>query len=88
MSATLMESGAVVERTGVRRPGMGSVLRSEWLKLTTVRSTWWTVLSAFAAIPFMLSSTDLELGSVDIHLRAKNAPTRWMVAAKLMSVLS
>ena len=28
------------------------------------------------------------LGSVDIHLRAKNAPTRWMAAAKLMSVLS
>ena len=27
-------------------------------------------------------------GSVDIHLRAKNAPTRWMAAAKLMSVLS
>jgi hypothetical protein len=31
---------------------------------------------------------EAELGSVDIHLRAKNAPTRWMVAAKLMSVLS
>ena len=39
MTATLMESGTVVERTDVRRPGMGAVLRAEWIKLTTVRST-------------------------------------------------
>ncbi|GAA4723997.1 ABC transporter permease subunit [Nocardioides endophyticus] len=47
MSATLMESGAVVERTDVRRPGLGAVLRSEWIKLTTVRSTWWTLVATF-----------------------------------------
>ena len=41
MTATLMEAGDVVEKTDVRRPGMGAVLRSEWIKLTTVRSTWW-----------------------------------------------
>jgi ABC-2 type transport system permease protein len=47
MSATLMEAGAVVEKTDVRRPGMGAVLRSEWIKLTTVRSTWWTLVATF-----------------------------------------
>jgi ABC-2 type transport system permease protein len=45
MSTTVMEAGAVVERTDVRRPGFGAVLRSEWLKLTTVRSTWWTLIA-------------------------------------------
>lgn len=30
------------------RPGFGHVLRAEWIKLTTVRSTWWTVIATFA----------------------------------------
>ena len=37
----------VVERTGVDRPGFGAVLRSEWIKLRTVRSTWWTLAATF-----------------------------------------
>lgn len=48
MSATLMEAGAVVERTDVARPSFAAALRAEWLKLTTVRSTWWTVVATFA----------------------------------------
>jgi ABC-2 type transport system permease protein len=47
MTATLMESGAVVDRTDVARPSFASVLHAEWLKLRTVRSTWWTLLSTF-----------------------------------------
>jgi ABC-2 type transport system permease protein len=27
----------------VTRPGFGATLRSEWVKLTSVRSTWWTL---------------------------------------------
>lgn len=26
-------------------PGLGAALRAEWLKLTTVRSTWWTLVA-------------------------------------------
>jgi ABC-2 type transport system permease protein len=48
MTATLRETGAVVERTDVRPPGLGAVLRSEWIKLRTVRSTWWTLVAMFA----------------------------------------
>jgi ABC-2 type transport system permease protein len=47
MTATLMEAGTVVERTDVRPPGFGAVLRSEWIKLRTVRSTTWTLLATF-----------------------------------------
>ncbi len=47
MTATLMEAGAVVEQSDVRRPGLVPVLRSEWVKLTTVRSTWWTLIAMF-----------------------------------------
>jgi ABC-2 type transport system permease protein len=28
-----------------RPPGFGAVLRAEWIKLTSVRSTWWTVVA-------------------------------------------
>lgn len=47
MTATLMESGRVVERSDVARPSFAAVLRGEWLKLRTVRSTWWTLLATF-----------------------------------------
>ncbi|MDF1605318.1 ABC transporter permease subunit [Nocardioides sp. YIM 152315] len=47
MSATLMESGAVVERTDVACPSFTAVLHAEWVKLHTVRSTWWTLLATF-----------------------------------------
>ncbi len=30
-----------------RRPGFGHVLKAEWVKLRTVRSTWWTVVAIF-----------------------------------------
>lgn len=48
MTATLMEAGKVVERTGVAGPSFPAVLRSEWVKLRTVRSTWWTLAAALA----------------------------------------
>lgn len=47
MTATLMESGAVVERTDIARPSFAAVLNAEWVKLRTVRSTWWTLLATF-----------------------------------------
>lgn len=47
MTVTLTEAGALVLGSGARPPGFGRVLRSEWVKLRTVRSTWWTVLATF-----------------------------------------
>jgi ABC-2 type transport system permease protein len=47
MTATLMESGAVAERTDVARPSFAAVLRAAWVKLRTVRSTWWTLVATF-----------------------------------------
>jgi ABC-2 type transport system permease protein len=47
MSTTVMGAGTVVEREDVAAPPFAAVLRAEWLKLRTVRSTWWTVLSTF-----------------------------------------
>jgi len=34
---------AVAMQEAPPRAGFGSVLRAEWIKLTTVRSTWWTL---------------------------------------------
>lgn len=47
MTATPTGTGALVVAPDARRPGFGDVLRSEWVKLRSVRSTWWTVIVAF-----------------------------------------
>lgn len=44
----VMEHGAVVSRSDVARPSFAAALRAEWLKVRTVRSTWWTVVATFA----------------------------------------
>ena len=91
MSATLMESGAVVERTDVRRPGMGAVLRSEWLKLTTVRSTWWTVLSAFvlgAGLTILMCWANADwLASADADESPGSFITWGMMIAQITAVV-
>ena len=43
MSATVMESGTVTERADLARPSFAATMRAEWIKLRTVRSTWWTL---------------------------------------------
>lgn len=47
MTATMTEGGTLVVSPAATTPGFGAVLRAEWLKLRTVRSTWWTVLATF-----------------------------------------
>ncbi len=46
---TMTESAATDAAThpDERRPGFGHVLKAEWVKLRTVRSTWWTVVAIF-----------------------------------------
>lgn len=44
-------------------PGLVAALRAEWLKLTTVRSTWWTVLALVvvgAGVTVLLGATNAE----------------------------
>lgn len=36
-------SGATPTATTAARPGFGAALRAEWVKLRSVRSTWWTL---------------------------------------------
>jgi ABC-2 type transport system permease protein len=43
MTATVMESGTVTDRTDLSRPSVAATLNAEWIKLRTVRSTWWTL---------------------------------------------
>ena len=38
---------APAARTDVPAPGFGAVLHAEWIKLRTVRSTWWTLAATF-----------------------------------------
>lgn len=47
MTATLTESGSLLVAPDVRRPGLVEALRAEWVKLRTVRSTWWTLVATF-----------------------------------------
>ena len=91
MSATLMEAGAVVEKTDVRRPGMGAVLRSEWLKLTTVRSTWWTLVATFvlgAGLTVLLCWGNAEwLASADADESPGSFVTWGMMIAQITAVV-
>ena len=91
MSATLMESGAVVERTGVRRPGMAAVLRSEWIKLTTVRSTWWTLAATFvlgAGLTVLLCWANADwLASADADESPGSFITWGMMIAQITAVV-
>jgi ABC-2 type transport system permease protein len=45
---SVVEAGTAVERTDVRRPGLAAAVRAEWVKLRSVRSTWWTLIATFA----------------------------------------
>jgi ABC-2 type transport system permease protein len=45
---TLTETPAYTSTAGTAPPGFRQVLRAEWLKLTSVRSTWWTLIALFA----------------------------------------
>ncbi|WP_375001628.1 ABC transporter permease [Aeromicrobium sp. CTD01-1L150] len=43
----MSERSPSLEKTAVsgRRPGFGSAMRAEWIKLTSVRSTWWSLFA-------------------------------------------
>ncbi len=49
MTATLMPPETAPEvAPDVAAVGFGAALRAEWIKLRTVRSTWWTIAALFA----------------------------------------
>lgn len=46
-----------------RAPGLGAALHAEWLKLTTVRSTWWTLIALVvvgAGLTILLGAMNAE----------------------------
>ncbi|MBD8080269.1 ABC transporter permease subunit [Cellulosimicrobium arenosum] len=43
MTATALAQGPTTARTSPYRLTFGHVLRSEWIKFRTLRSTWWTI---------------------------------------------
>lgn len=45
---TLTKNPTYTSTAGTTTPGFAQVLRAEWLKLTSVRSTWWTLATLFA----------------------------------------
>ena len=91
MSATLMESGGVVTRTGVPRPSFAAVLRAEWLKLRTVRSTWWTLLATFvlgAGLTILMCWANADwLASADADESPGSFITWGMLVAQITAVV-
>ena len=70
---------------------MSAVLRSEWIKLTTVRSTWWTVLATFvlgAGLTVLLCWGNAEwLASADADESPGSFITWGMMIAQITAVV-
>lgn len=65
----------------VKRPGFGAVLASEWTKIKTVKSTYWTVLATVivtVGLSFLLAlAITANLDSMDAGERAQFDATSW-----------
>jgi len=77
--------------TTARRPGFDRVLLAEWIKLTSVRSTWWTlvttlVLGAGLTILMCWGNADW-LASADADESAGSFITWGMMIAPVMAVV-
>lgn len=85
----------VRDTTGWRRPGFGDVLRSEWTKLWSVRSTPWTLLALFVVtVGFSAlicgTATDSDLHRADYDPTAQSLVGAFFgqVAVVVIGVLS
>jgi ABC-2 type transport system permease protein len=91
MTVTLMETGNVVTRDDVRSAGMRAVLRSEWIKLRSVRSTWWTLVSLFvlgAGLTILMCWANADwLASADADESPGSFITWGMTVAQITAVV-
>lgn len=74
-----------------RRPGFGSALRAEWVKLTTVRSTWWTLLATFvlgAGLSVLMCAVNAEwLASAEADESPGSFITWGMMIAQICAIV-
>ncbi|MGO4535845.1 hypothetical protein [Leifsonia sp. 2MCAF36] len=63
MTATLSDDTTQLGRSGI---SFGGVLASEWLKLRTLRSTWWVVAAAIPLTLLLATVMALNVGAEDI----------------------
>ncbi len=88
-------STALTTPVPVRRPGFGSVVRSEWTKLWSVRSTFWTLLALVvvtigfsALICAATSRSDIRASDFDSTSTSLVGGFFGQVAAVVLGVLS
>ena len=91
MTATMTEGGTLVVGPAERGPGFGAVLRAEWLKLRTVRSTWWTLVATFvlgAGLTVLLCWANADwLASADADESPGSFVTWGMMIAQITAVV-
>lgn len=92
--ATVPESDADAghaPRTPFAPPGFGAVLRSEWIKLFSVRSTWWTLAATVllgAGLTVLLCAANAEwLASPDADESPGSFITWGMMVAQICAVV-
>jgi ABC-2 type transport system permease protein len=91
MSATVAAETDVADLSGVRRPGLGAALHAEWLKLWSVRSTWWTLVATFvlgAGLTVLLCWANADwLASADADESPGSFVTWGMMIAQITAVV-
>jgi len=74
-----------------RTPGFGAVVHAEWIKLTTVRSTWWTIVATFvlgAGLTVLMCAANADwLASADADESAGSFITWGMMIAQICAVV-
>lgn len=96
-SAPVSTDGPVVGRAGYRSPlpakriGFAQTLGSEWVKMRTVRSTWWTVLATFvlgAGLTVLICAANAEWLASDSADEAAGSFITWgMLVAPVCAVV-
>lgn len=87
-TSTLTPPSTTVSRS---RAGFGAVLRSEWVKTTTVRSTWWTLAATVllgAGLTVLICAANADwLGSAEADEAAGSFLTWGMMIAPVCAVV-
>jgi ABC-type transport system involved in multi-copper enzyme maturation permease subunit len=66
---------SAITRHTARRAGLPSAVRSEWVKLRTLRSTWWTLAAAAATVIGMSAVLGYVAGTADLRDGVRPEPS-------------